>query len=111
MHPVIESNRDALTELCRRYHVLTLEVFGSAATGDYRPGKSDIDLLAEFDHDAPIPALDQYLGFRGDAEALLGGPIDLVHPSELRNPYFRHEVNETRKPLYAAQAPAHAKRM
>ncbi|MEM6554134.1 MAG: nucleotidyltransferase domain-containing protein [Planctomycetota bacterium] len=102
MHPVIESNRDALTELCRRYHVLRLEVFGSAATGDYLPGVSDIDLLAEFDPDAPIPALDQYLGFRRDAGALLGGPIDLVHPADLRNPYFRLGVDETRRPLYAA---------
>lgn len=102
MHPVIDNNRDELIELCKRYHVLTLEVFGSAATGDYRPGESDIDLLAEFDHDAPMSALDQYLGFLNDTQSLLGCKVDLVSPSSIRNRYFRLGVDETRRPLYAA---------
>ena len=36
-----------LEELCRRYQVRELSLFGSAARGELRP-ESDIDLLVEF---------------------------------------------------------------
>ena len=41
----------ALAELCRRYRVRELSVFGSAARGEMR-SDSDIDLLVEFLPDA-----------------------------------------------------------
>jgi predicted nucleotidyltransferase len=47
----------ALTELCLRYHVRELSVFGSAARGDMRPN-SDIDLLVEFLPDAEVDLVD-----------------------------------------------------
>ena len=37
-----------MAEICRRYGVKELSVFGSAARGDMQPG-SDIDLLVEFE--------------------------------------------------------------
>jgi predicted nucleotidyltransferase len=40
-----------LSDLCRRYRVQELSVFGSAARGEMRPD-SDIDLLVEFMPDA-----------------------------------------------------------
>src|SRR5438270_5382461 len=47
----------ALAELCRRYQVRELSVFGSAARGEMRPD-SDIDLLVEFQPDAGIDLVD-----------------------------------------------------
>ena len=45
MHTEIEKHRETLTALCRRYGVVRLEVFGSAARGaDFDPAKSDADL-------------------------------------------------------------------
>src|SRR5688572_4237201 len=41
-------SREKLEELCRRYHVNKLLVFGSRARGDERPD-SDLDLLVEFE--------------------------------------------------------------
>ena len=46
-----------IAELCRRYHVRELAVFGSAARRDLRPD-SDIDLLVEFDPDALVGLID-----------------------------------------------------
>ncbi len=43
----------ALAELCRRYRVRGLSVFGSAAQGDMRPN-SDIDLRIEFLPDSEV---------------------------------------------------------
>ena len=48
-HAAVSSKRETLAELCRRYHVLRLEVFGSAARGtDFDAQRSDADLLIEF---------------------------------------------------------------
>lgn len=48
MHPFIHQHQSAIAELCRRYHVQRLEVFGSAARGtDFVPESSDTDFLVE----------------------------------------------------------------
>ncbi|MPZ15506.1 MAG: hypothetical protein GEU73_13980 [Chloroflexi bacterium] len=44
----IADRRADIEALCRRYKVQRLEVFGSAAVGDIRPGESDLDFLVEF---------------------------------------------------------------
>jgi predicted nucleotidyltransferase len=50
----IETHRTQIAELCRRYGVKRLELFGSAARGeDFEPGRSDIDFLADFIDEKP----------------------------------------------------------
>ena len=49
MIPLITQHSDDVAEICRRHHVKRLELFGSAATGDFNPDTSDIDFLVEFD--------------------------------------------------------------
>ena len=41
--------RGQIEHLCRQYGVQRLEAFGSAATGAFRAGQSDLDFLVEFD--------------------------------------------------------------
>lgn len=36
-----------ISEICRRYQIVEMSVFGSAARGDMRPD-SDVDILVEF---------------------------------------------------------------
>ncbi len=46
--PLIESvDPEALAEVCRRYHITWLAVFGSYARGDARPD-SDVDVVVDF---------------------------------------------------------------
>ena len=47
MH-LIQEKLEAITELCRRYHVAQLEVFGSAADDSLDSENSDVDFLVEF---------------------------------------------------------------
>ena len=48
MHPFIHQHQSAIAELCQRYRVQRLEVFGSAARGtDFVPESSDTDFLVE----------------------------------------------------------------
>jgi uncharacterized protein len=85
MHPAIAEKREALAALCRRYGVVRLEVFGSAARGhDFDPARSDVDFLVEFKKDAGLSALDQFFGFAEALEDILGRRVDLVDRGALQ---------------------------
>lgn len=102
MIAAIDEKREELFALCRRFNVRSLEVFGSAATGGFKPGESDLDFLVEFDRSEETNAFHQYFGFRDELSKLFGCEIDLVEPGAMRNPYFIRRVNESRTLVYAA---------
>jgi len=102
MTAIIEQNRDKLIELCRKYHVAVLDVFGSAATDQFDEHSSDVDLLVEFDSSVKANRFDNFFALHGELRRLLKRPVDLVEPGGLRNPYFIDSVEKTRRRLYAA---------
>lgn len=102
MIALIEQHRAELEELCRRYDVRTLELFGSAADGTFDPSRSDLDFLVQFEACAPRRHYDCYFGLWEGLQDLFGRPIDLVETEAMRNPYFIRSVNDSRKLLYAA---------
>ncbi len=74
----IETHREQIAELCRRYGVRRMEVFGSAARGeDFDRGRSDIDFLVDFIDDHPRTLAD-FLDFESHLSNLLGRPVDLL---------------------------------
>ena len=102
MIALIENNRAAIDELCGRFHVARLELFGSAAEGLFDLTNSDVDFLVEFEAGQNLgPWLGQYFDFKEALERLLGRPVDLVMSGAMKNPHFIREVNRTRCPLYA----------
>ena len=100
MIPLITNHSEELAEICRRHHVKRLEVFGSAAVGDFNSDTSDIDFLVEYQLLPPGEHADAYFGLFEDLESLLGRSIDLVEDKAIENPYFRASVDETRQPVY-----------
>ncbi|MCX6632529.1 MAG: nucleotidyltransferase family protein [Candidatus Solibacter sp.] len=88
-----------LADLCLRYRVRELSLFGSAARGEMRPD-SDIDMLVEFLPDAEIDLVD-YAGLMLDLSHLLGRKVDLVSKNGLK-PLIRASVLGEARPLYAA---------
>lgn len=102
MTDLISANLAGITEVCRRYGVKRLEVFGSAATGGFDPETSDCDFLVEFYPLPPGQRADAYFGLLEELQALLGRPVDLVVARAIRNPYFREAVEMTREVVYAA---------
>jgi len=102
MTRVLEGHRPKLVELCRKYGVRRLDVFGSAARGDFNEHSSDVDLLVEFDDMPHADRADAYLGFLMAVEALLRRRIDLVELGAVRNPYLRRGIEESRELVYAA---------
>jgi hypothetical protein len=98
---ILDDHRPAIADLCRRFGVLRLDLFGSAATGRFVPGQSDFDFLVELDPAQPGSRAQRLIGLAEALEALLGRPVDLVNPRYIRNPYFAAEVERTRAPVYA----------
>lgn len=102
MISLLYERRDEIAQLCRRHRVTRLEVFGSAASGNFDPETSDLDLLVEFLPLGPGERADAYFGLLEDLRDLLGRPVDLVMTRAIRNPYFRQAIEQTREVLYAA---------
>jgi predicted nucleotidyltransferase len=94
----IEIDQERLAEICRRYQVRELSVFGSAARGKLRPD-SDVDFLVEFLPHAEIGLL-EYAGLMRDLSTLMGRKVDLVSKNGLK-PMIRHSVLADAQPLYA----------
>ncbi len=103
MNPLIEQHQEAIRALCREYGVARLELFGSAATDQFDPDRSDIDFIVDYAPETDLgPWLKHYFEFKERLEALLDRPVDLVMAGAMRNPYFIRSVNESRRLLYAA---------
>jgi predicted nucleotidyltransferase len=49
MHPLIENNLEAIASLCRLHGVRSLETFGSILRDDFDAGRSDVDVLVQFE--------------------------------------------------------------
>lgn len=95
----VEIDETALAELCRKYRVRELAVFGSTARGEARPD-SDIDMLVEFLPHAKVDLVD-YAGLMLDLSKLIGRKVDLVSKKGLK-PVIRASVLKEARLLYAA---------
>ena len=101
MIPDVANSADELNDLCRRFRVSRLELFGSAANGQYRPAESDLDFVVDFQVEAPAEGYaDAYFGLLEALEQLFGRLVDMVVRSAIRNPYFLQSVEETRTSIY-----------
>lgn len=99
----IAQNHDAIRELCARFRVERLEIFGSALDEEcFDPQKSDFDFLVSFLSLEPGEHADAYFGLLEALQSLFGREVDLVMTSAIRNPYFLEKVNQNRILLYAA---------
>ena len=101
----IRQLRPALAALCRRHHVVRLELFGSAARGDFDRATSDVDFLVEFDHRGWQGSSDDYFGLLFGLEDLLGRRVDLVERSAVRNPHFLAVAERDVELLYDGRSP------
>ena len=93
---IIDHQRE-IDALCRKYHVRRLELFGSAATGEWDPARSDLDFLVSFKRERPWEdqsALEQAF------EELFPCDIDLIREREFENPYFHRSVEASRTHLW-----------
>ena len=99
---IIDNNKEKLIELCKKYRVAELDLFGSATTEDFDEEKSDIDFLVEFEETVVQDRFDNFFNFLEELRQLFNRSIDLVETGGLRNPYFIEMVNQTKRRIYVA---------
>jgi predicted nucleotidyltransferase len=92
-------DRDALGQVCARFRVTELSLFGSAARGVLRPG-SDVDLLVVFEEGATV-TLFTLIDLQAELSGVFGRRVDLVPKGGLK-PTLRSEVLADARVLYAA---------
>ena len=88
-----------IADICRRYHVRSLQLFGSAAVGAERPD-SDVELMVEF-IPGEAPSGFVLVDMQDELSAAFNGrKIDLAFPSVLNNPYRRRAIEPQLRTLY-----------
>ncbi len=103
MISLVEDRVEDLAQVCRRYGVERLDLFGSAAGEEFDREASDLDFIVSFERRDPPALFDRYFGLKEDLEALFGRQVDLVMEGALeKNPHFAEDVAKTRLSLYAA---------
>jgi hypothetical protein len=100
---LIEEHRSDVINLCVKYRVQCLAVFGSAITeAHFNSEASDLDFLVEFQPLEQGQYADTYFGLLAALEELFQRPVDLLMVRAIKNPYFIQAINQTRELLYAA---------
>ena len=79
--PSVPELKARLASFCQRYNVQRMDVFGSAANGR-ADAESDVDLLVTLREEPPV-GVSELLEMAGEAEEIVGLPIDFVLRSNL----------------------------
>ena len=99
---LIELNICRIFELCRIHKVKTLAVFGSIVT-DRFCDSSDVDLSVTFDEESIDDPFLNFFDFVEALEELFGRKVDLVDETAIVNPFFKKELELTKRPIYGYQ--------
>lgn len=93
----IALDREAIAAFCRDRGIRKLSLFGSVLREDFEPGRSDVDVLV--DYEAHIrPSWDIFEHAR-DLGGMLGHKVDMNTPGML-NHHFAERVLRTAVPVY-----------
>ena len=102
MHSSISQYKLDIANICKRYRVTKLDVFGSAVRkDDFNLASSDADFLIEFAPEVRV-GLSEFMGIKTELESLLGRTVDLLESEAIVNPYVLASINRNRETVYAA---------
>lgn len=110
MVAVIENNITAIRDACKKHHVKALYLFGSAVYESEFNSSSDIDFLYEINTEeykqwstANYDYIDNLSDLENTLNTLLCRSIDLVSYNDIRNRYFKEEIDRNRQLIYVGQ--------
>lgn len=102
MIALVEDKKDDIAALCRRFSIQRLDLFGSAATGDFDPTTSDLDFvvdLGEYDDTVHL----RYLGLVAGLQDILECEIDVLTADTIRDPFLLAAIDRDKVRLYDAR--------
>jgi len=89
-----------IEDLCLKWKVSEMSLFGSVLSKDFRPD-SDIDVLVSFKDDAGWSLFD-IVDMIDELKAIFGRKVDLVEKDSLKNPFRRRTILASNEVIYAA---------
>ena len=100
---LLERNLPKIYELCKKYRVRRLFVFGSILTDRFNE-ESDIDFSIDFDRERIIEEqldwADLFFDFIDELQKILRRKVDVVFEDYINNQYFREEIDKTKQLIY-----------
>ncbi len=101
---ILEAQRAAIAELCKRFAVKQLAIFGSVLRQDFDTSRSDLDFTVEFASSSEHSPAKQYFDFKAALERLLGRPVDLVELSAMPDSRLKRSIERSKVSVYAEAA-------
>jgi len=93
--PQLLLETDRLSEICRKFDVSQLRLFGSYSRGEAR-SSSDVDLLVEFETPKSLIHL---ISLQNVLSKEFGSEVDLLTHDSI-SPYLRDQILEESEPIY-----------
>ena len=90
---MIENHIENLKNLCDKYHVDKMYLFGSALNSNFN-SNSDIDFLVKFKPIDLAKYFENYINFKENLKKLVGREIDLVEQQTLKNPILISSIEK-----------------
>jgi len=95
----IENYQQKIINICQKYHVKSLSIFGSALTEHFNES-SDVDFLIELE--GASDGIKRYMNVKFELEELFARPVDLVMPKAIKNSRIKKYIFSNIKTVYAS---------
>lgn len=95
---LITSHLPEVQALCAKWGARRLDLFGSAARGDF-DAHSDFDFFVQFQDLGWQGSFRRYMGLKLGLEDLLGRNVDLIEIDAVTNPHFLRVADQHRQML------------
>ena len=95
----IDSKIADIAALCSRHKVEKMYLFGASLTNRFN-SDSDIDLLVDFKKEEISDYFDNFFEHKYALESLFGRSVDLVEEKNVRNPYFKKSIDNSKALIY-----------
>ncbi len=99
MNKLIADKLPELIQLCKAYKVVSLYVFGSVNTDNFRPD-SDIDMLITFGDVDLFDYFDNYFDLKEKLEEIFERSVDLLEDKAIKNPILRRSIDNNKQLVY-----------
>ena len=101
MVTLIKDNLDTIRALCKKHHIKSFYLVGSAAKETRFTDESDVDFLYRFNEgDKDLDYADDFFDLMFELQDLLNRKVDLVSEEKMWNPYFIESINESKQIIY-----------
>jgi len=102
MVTLIKNNIDAIRDACKKYHVKSLYLVGSATKENNFTDESDVDFLYRFRKEdiEEMEYADNFFDLMFYLQDLLNRKVDLVAEEKMWNPYFIESINNSKQLIY-----------